>query len=111
MWACACMHMSGQEGQGVVWWRGPVRWKDSKDKRVCVMRHNGSRSSASGRRKRDSRETETDKPTGGERERQRERRRDDQKDWRHNDEASDWTDVVSSQFALISVSVPLTDTT
>lgn len=84
-----------------------MRWKNSKDKRVCVMCHNGDRSSAFGCGK----ETETDKPTERrEMDRERERRKDDQKDCSHNVEASDWTDAISIQFALINVNSPLTDT-
>lgn len=86
---------------------GSVRWKNSKDKRVCVMCHNGDRSSAFGFLGKETAETETDKPTEGERETQR--RRDDQKDCSHNDEASDWMDAVSIQFALINVNAPLSD--
>ncbi|KAF3836056.1 hypothetical protein F7725_028614, partial [Dissostichus mawsoni] len=45
------------------------------------------------------------------RRRGKERRRDDQKDCSHNDEASDWKDAVSIQFALInSWVVPCFDT-
>lgn len=51
---------------------GSVRWKNSKDKRVCVMCHNGDRSSAFGFLGKETAETETDKPTEGERERRRE---------------------------------------
>ncbi len=80
---------------------GSVRWKNSKDKRVCVMCHNGDRSSAFGfLKKRQHRQRRTNRQTGREREKAMERRRDDQKDCSHNDEVSDWTDAVSIQFAL-----------
>lgn len=65
----------GRVGEGVVWgvvvWRGvvegSVRWKNSKDRRACVMCHNGDRSSASGvLEKRQRGDGETDSPTQGE---------------------------------------------
>ncbi|KAJ4925610.1 hypothetical protein JOQ06_018336, partial [Pogonophryne albipinna] len=62
------------------------------------MCHNGDRSSASGWWQRDS--GDGDRQT--DRRRGKERRRDDQKDCSHNDEASDWKDAVSIQFALIN---------
>lgn len=88
------------------WLEGSVRGKDSKDKRVCVMCHDGDRSSAFGFCRGDRGQTNGQKK--GERDGERGARV-DQKDCSYNDETSDWTDTVSIQFALISVSASLTD--
>lgn len=81
--ACKCVGSYKKKEEG----RRSLSWKNSKDKKMCVMCQGGDRSSGC------REETEgTDRQRERERERCMENRRDDQRDCGHNDEASGWTD-------------------
>lgn len=85
-----CAHACEWVGRGRGWGQS-VGWKNSKDKRACVMCHDSDRSSGFGLWKGD-RDRQTRRRTEREREQEIKKRRADQKDCSHDDEVSDWTD-------------------